>query len=245
MLELDYSDAPVPVREDLPAAHRRAFARLARPGTWWSGAERIAIADAVRGAEACSLCAQRRQALSPLALEGVHDHDGTLPDAAVEAIHQITIDPGRLSRAWFEKTLAAGLSDARYVEVVGVVVTVLSVDRFCRALGVPLRPLPAALPGDPSRRRPVGALPEGAWVPMIKESRAKGDEAGLYGSRRTGNVIRALSLVPDEVRGLLDLSAAHYLTPEQMLDLTAGRSLDRRQIELLAGRVSALNECFY
>ncbi len=112
MLELDYSDAPVPVREDLPAAHRRAFARLARPGTWWSGAERIAIADAVRGAEACSLCAQRRQALSPLALEGVHDHDGTLADAAVEAIHQITIDPGRLSRAWFEKTLAAGLSDA-------------------------------------------------------------------------------------------------------------------------------------
>jgi hypothetical protein len=247
MLELDYSDAPVPVREDLPAAHRRAFERLARPGAWWSGAERIAIAVAVRGAEAetCSLCQQRRQALSPLALEGVHDHDGALPDAAVEAIHQIALDPGRLSRAWFEKTLAGGLSDGHYVEIVGVVVTVLSIDRFCRALGVSPRPLPEALPGEPSRRRPAGALPEGAWVPMIKESRAKGEEAGLYGTPRTGNVIRALSLVPDEVRGLLDLSAAHYLTPEQMLDLAAGRSLDRRQIELLAGRVSALNECFY
>jgi len=29
------------------------------------------------------------------------------------------------------------------------------------------------------------------------------------------------------------------------MDLTAGRSLDRAQIELIAGRVSALNECFY
>jgi alkylhydroperoxidase family enzyme len=244
-VELDYSDAPIPVREDLPASHRRAFERLARPGTWWSGEERIAIAEAVRGAGSCSLCARRRDALSPLAVDGVHDHAGVLPDAAVEVIHQVTLDPGRLSRSWFEKALAGGLSDARYVEIVGVVVTVLSVDRFCRALGVAPRALPEPVPGEPTQRRPSGALPEGAWVPMIKESRAKGEEAGLYGGPRTGNVIRALSLVPDEVRGLLDLSAAHYLTPNQMLDLDAGRCLDRRQIELLAGRVSALNECFY
>ncbi len=126
-----------------------------------------------------------------------------------------------------------------------MVVTVLSIDRFCRALGIPVRTLPEPVPGEPSRYRPPGALPEDAWVPMIKESRAQGREAGLYPTPRTGNVIRALSLVPDEVRGLLDLSAAHYLSSEQMLDLDAGRSLDRRQIELVAGRVSALNECFY
>jgi hypothetical protein len=47
------------------------------------------------------------------------------------------------------------------------------------------------------------------------------------------------------VRTLKDLSAAHYLSPEKMVDLTAGRSLDRSQMELIAGRVSALNECFY
>jgi hypothetical protein len=57
--------------------------------------------------------------------------------------------------------------------------------------------------------------------------------------------MRAMSLVPDEVRGLVDLSAAHYLAPTAMMDLSAGLSLDRAQIELIAGRVSALNECFY
>jgi AhpD family alkylhydroperoxidase len=30
-----------------------------------------------------------------------------------------------------------------------------------------------------------------------------------------------------------------------MMDLGAGRALDRAQMELIAGRVSALNECFY
>jgi hypothetical protein len=30
-----------------------------------------------------------------------------------------------------------------------------------------------------------------------------------------------------------------------MTDLTRGRSIDRTQMELIAGRVSALRECFY
>jgi hypothetical protein len=81
---------------------------------------------------------------------------------------------------------------------------------------------------------------------MIPAAAATGPEADLYPRvPKVPNVVRALSLVPDEVRGLLDLSAAHYLSPAQMMDLSAGRALDRLQIELLAGRVSALNECFY
>jgi alkylhydroperoxidase family enzyme len=245
MRDFEYGDAPVPVRADLRAAHRRAWERLARPGTWWTGPERLAIAAEVRQAAHCALCRERSKALSPLHVAGKHEHLGALSEAAVEVIHQVTRDPARLSKTWFEKTLAGGLSDAQYVEIVGVVVTVVSIDSFCRGIGVPLRPLPEPQPGDPSRYRPPGALPEGAWVPMIRERRARGAEADLYSTFRTGNVIRALSLVPDEVRGLQDLSAAHYLSPEQVIDLRARRALDRAQIELVAGRVSALNECFY
>jgi hypothetical protein len=59
-------------------------------------------------------------------------------------------------------------------------------------------------------------------------------------------VIRALSLVPDEVRQLLDLSAAQYLSAPQMMQFGRDfRSISRAQIELVAGRTSALNECFY
>jgi hypothetical protein len=246
MSEITYDSAPVPVREDLPAAHRRAWQRLAEPGTWWTGAERVAIAAEVRNARKCRLCAERRAALSPDGVSGKHDALGALPPAALEVVHRLTADNGRLSRAWFEKTLAAGLDDVHYVETIGVVVTVVSIDSFCRGIGVPVHPLPEPVPGEPSRRRPTGARAERAWVPMISERRATGPEAGLYGGiPRTGNVIRAMSLVPDEVRGLMDLSAAHYLAPNAMMDLSAGLSLDRAQIELIAGRVSALNECFY
>jgi hypothetical protein len=243
---LDYHDAPVPVRVDLVAAQSRAWERLARPGSWWTGAERVAIAAELRHAAGCALCRRRREALSPLAVAGQHDSLGALPEAAVEAIHQVANDPGRLSRVWFEKLLAAGLGDAPYVELLGVVVTVLSIDRFARALGLSPRPLPEPRPGEPARRRPAGAQAGEAWVPMIPAAAATGPEADLYPRvPKVPNVVRALSLVPDEVRGLLDLSAAHYLSPAQMMDLSAGRALDRLQIELLAGRVSALNECFY
>jgi alkylhydroperoxidase family enzyme len=243
--EISFAEAPVPMREDIPAAHGRAWKRLAEPGTWWNGAERVAIAAEVRQAPHCSLCKERKAALSPQAVEGRHQRLGTLPEAAVEVVHQVVTDPGRLSRTWFEKTLATGLSDAQYVEIVGVVVSVVSIDALCRGLGVPPHPLPEPLPGEPSRRRPPQAEPEGAWVPMIGQGRASGAEADLFGGARTGNVIRALSLVPDEVRALRDLSAAHYLPERQMTDLGAGRALDRAQMELIAGRVSALNECFY
>jgi hypothetical protein len=51
--------------------------------------------------------------------------------------------------------------------------------------------------------------------------------------------------VPEALRTLTDLGAAHYMTPAEMLDLRHGCSLERAQMELLAGRVSAVRECFY
>ena len=33
----------LPIREDLAAAHARAWELIARPGTWWDGAARVAI----------------------------------------------------------------------------------------------------------------------------------------------------------------------------------------------------------
>lgn len=245
MTSLSYATASAPVRDDIIAAQSRAWDRLAAPGTWWTGPERVAIAQEMRNAFQCRSCRARKAALSPAAIAAEHDAATALPAPAVDAIHRITTDPARLTRAWFERTQAAGLADAPYVELLGVVVTVLSIDAFCRGLGVPLHPLPAARAGEPSRRRPPQAVRDVAWVPMIPAGGATGDEADLWPRGRAPNVVRALSLVPDEVRTLADLGAAHYLAFDEMMDLTAGRSLDRRQIELVAGRVSALRECFY
>ena len=124
----------------------------------------------------------------------------------------------------------------------------VSIDSFAHAIGVALRPLPEAIDGEPDHYEPE-RIERGAdaWVPMVPAQNAGTAEADLWVSGRTGNVIRAMSLVPEEVRTLADLSAAHYL-PHKLVrkaGVDAGRALNRSQIELVAGRVSALNECFY
>ncbi len=241
-----FQSTPVTVRDDLLGAHRLVWERIARPGTWWSGAQRVALAAETRHASRCDLCRRRKAALSPSAVEGRHDALGELPDAVVDIVHRIRTDPGRLTREWFREAIASGLTDAQYVEIVGVVVWVVGADTFARAIGAPPAPLPEPLPGEPSRRRPAGATDQGAWVPMIAPEDASGPEAELYGEGRfVPNVRRALSLVPAEARGFGDVGSVHYFAIDDMMDLTRQRAITRPQIELLAARVSALNQCFY
>ena len=241
------------VREDLRAAQDRYWRRLARPGANWSGAERVAIAREARHASGCVFCGRLRAALSPHALDGAHDvapgNAEVLPTPAVDAVHRIVNDASRLTRAWYEQTLSEGLTDGEYVELVGTVVSVLSIDAFCRAIGVPLHPLPEPEPGAASGYRPATAAQDGeSWVPMVPFDNSGTPEEDLWPAKRTGNVIRALSLAPDEVRTLNDLGGAHYIDHGFVRDPSATRAdgaLTRAQIELVAGRVSILNDCFY
>ena len=79
---------------------------------------------------------------------------------------------------------------------------------------------------------------------MIPEGSPEGDE--LYGGP-TVNVVRALSRVPAEVRSWMRVAGTQYVHVSIIEDMGApdDRAIDRPQIELVAGRVSALNECFY
>jgi len=241
------------VRDDLTAAQARYWRRLGRPGANWNGAERVAIARETRHAAGCGFCRRLRKALSPHALIGTHDvhpaNDGLLSAPAVDAVHRIVNDASRLTRQWYERTLSDGLSDAAYVELVGTVVSVLSIDSFCRAISVPLHSLPEPAPGDASGYRPATATHDGeSWVPMVPFDNSGTPESDLWPANRTGNVIRALSLAPDEVRTLHDLGGAHYIDHGLVRDPSASRNggaLTRAQIELVAGRVSILNDCFY
>jgi hypothetical protein len=246
MHDISYSTARVPVRADFAAAHNRFWKRLAAPGAWWTGAQRVAMAGEVRQARTCTLCKDRKAALTPAAVQGQHDCLDLLPEPAVEVIHRVVTDPGRLSRTWFQSILAAGLSEEQYVEIIGTLVAMVSIDSFCRGIGVPLHPLPEPQEGEPSRYRPPGARSEDAWVAMIPVEHATGQEADLYDGLPVGNVIRAMSLVPDEVRTLKDLSTAHYLPTGSVRNPSAATgTLNRMQMELVAGRVSALRQCFY
>jgi hypothetical protein len=243
----EYEESPYAIREDIKTEHRAFWQRLAAPGCWWTGAERIAIAGEVRCATRCSFCAARKQALSPYAMAGSHDHQGLLPDVAVDAVHRIVTDQSRITQAWVDDNAQNGLSNEAYVELAGLVVALFSIDEFHRGLGLPLEALPEPAAGEPSNYRPAQAIREVGFVPMIPQDGATGDESDLWQNGRSANVLRALTLVPDALRDWKRLASAQYLSIEGMGNFTQpeDRSINRMQIELVAGRVSAINECFY
>ncbi|MCR9277076.1 MAG: hypothetical protein NXH85_03805 [Pseudomonadaceae bacterium] len=235
------------IRPDIAHSHRQIWRQLARPGCWWSGPERTAIAQESRNARHCPACVERKSALSPDAPTGPHNATTDLPDVVVDTVHRITTDPSRLSAAWLSRINEEGLTTEAYVELLGIIVAVISIDGFHRALGLPLEPLPAAESGEASGYRPPGAKDSGAWVPTVQPEDAGPNESDLYPGGRTGNVISAMSLVPDAVRMLITLSDAHYI-PMHCVPVpgdNGGRALTRSQIELIAGRVSSISECFY
>ncbi len=232
-----YADSAWSIPDRIREAHIRSWDRLATPGEWWSGAERVSIAAESRRASAL--------------VDGLPDPGPgptELPEAAVFAVHKLIGDLPGVTLEWYEETInAEGMSDARYIELMGVLVHVWSVDEFHRALGLELEPLPDPNPGEPTRRRPEGLADHGSWPSTIAAEDVAESEADIYaGMSRAPNVLAALSLHPDSVRWLNDLFEAHYLSWEDMGDMdTRVRALTRPQLELMASRVSALNECFY
>ena len=85
------------------------------------------------------------------------------------------------------------------------------------------------------------------FVPTVPPDGSVGNESDLWPPGRTANVVRALSAVPNAVRDWRALGAAQYLSFAGMQNFVQGgnRAINRMQTELVAGRVSAVNECFY
>lgn len=248
MTAFAYENLAYPIRSDIPKTNRAIWDHLARAGCWWTGAERVAMAAEVRCARSCALCRKRKTSLAPDSVEGEHDDHGQLPPPVVEAVHRLATDSGRLKKTWFDGLIENGLTDAMYVEIVAVVAVVLAVDEFHHALGLPLEPLPDPIAGEPSRYRPPGAKPADAWVPVILAEDAVGEEADLYGGgNRIVNVVSALSLIPDSVRMADRILNTYYVFGADMPNLSknSGRALKRSQMEFIAARVSAMNDCFY
>ena len=247
MQAFSYTQSPYKIREDLGQAYREFWARLAKPGSWWTGAQRVAIARESRNAVNCGFCNQRKQALSPYSFAGEHEHDGLLEPVAVDAVHRIITDQARITLSYVQNNQAEGLSKEQYVELAGIVVVTFSIDEFNRALDLPLEPLPEPEDGEPTHYRPAHAVEGTGFVPMIPADGNNGDEADLWPQGVDANVLRAFSVVPDAVRDWLQMGNAQYLSMAGMEVFAGdtGRSIDRMQIELVAARVSSINECFY
>lgn len=233
------------MRMGLTESHERAWAAIAAPGTWLTGARRVALAAEIRHAHGCAQCARLKAALSPN-VPGEHDSLGTLNAAEVELVHRVVCDPGRLTESWAQSVLAKGLAEGEYIEIVGVIAMVMMIDTFHRALSLPERALPAPQPGEPTRYTPPGARKQAAWLALVEPEDAVPADGPLYPHPRVGYIYRALSLVPQSVRDYWALAFEHYLPSEFVYKFDRSiRAISRPQTEVLAARVSALHQCAY
>jgi hypothetical protein len=223
------------VRDDLREAHQQTWRQIGSPGDAWGAAARINMVRAARDALECRLCARRKAALSPMLHGGAHDGTAVLPEAAIDFIHRLVSDPGRLTKSVFDQVTTSGITPAAYVEMVSVVTSSVIIDTLHQALGYPRPALPSPLDGEPSGELNMQTVDVGAWVPVAD---APADVAAT-GLPTVPNIVRAMGLVPGAVALFFGTFRPHYALRDIPL------SISQAQAEFVAARVSALNECFY
>lgn len=205
-----------------------AWSALGHPGAWWTGPERLAIAATARRAAPRPVW-DRAPDLASLGRR-VPDGDTLSPFVAGLA-ERIAVEPSSLSRDEVQG-IASELGDAAYAELASIVCQVVAIDHLAAAEGAPERAFPDPVAGEPSRTRPAGMADVGGHIEM--EAEAVGPNVG-----------RSLSLAGADHERWRNLVFSMYSGVEFFEMVWADRALSRPQVELLAARTSALNECFY
>ena len=235
-----YADSKYPVREDVAELHAEQFNRLGAPGTWGTAAQRIAIVNEARkaGYEAGVVEKPDNAGAEP---------DVPLPEVVKRVVHRMALAPKDMNQNFYNDAISDGLADVEYVEILGLLARFTCFDVFARGIGVPLRPMPEPQSGEPSQERPAEAVQEKAWVPTIPA----GPDGGEFGLALFGPwqpyIMRGISLVPDEYRQHHALEEVQYMPSKNFMefDYQHHEGLSRPQAEIVASRVSVLNECFY
>ncbi|SDX98939.1 hypothetical protein SAMN05661080_01950 [Modestobacter sp. DSM 44400] len=210
-MSFELADAVLPVPDRVGEELRREWQRLAAPGTWLTGRQRLAVAAEARTARTFA------------------DAHSELPEPLIEAAQSVSAAAHLITREWVVDLVARGVTIEQYVEVVGVVSRLAAVDSYLRGIGAQEEPLPEPTPGRPTGEHENRVRWRQAFVPTAPEDGAR----------------FALSAVPVEEHARDQLHAVLYLSTEQMADFTYRGVLSRAQMELLAARVSLLNDCFY
>jgi hypothetical protein len=212
----------IDVREDIADAHRQTWDALAQAGAFWSGVDRLEIAKQARAARS-----QRKE------LAFNRSYPATqLTAQAIEATRKIAADAGKIDRAWASQQVAS-LGAAAYAELVSIVAAVSAIDAFCEALGRTHEPLPEPHGGSCHAAQAESAIDIGGYLPMVDPWEGP-------------NVSRALSLVPSANQLFMNNVRSMYGgNGGGFNDMVWNGPLSRPQTELLAARVSSINECFY
>ncbi len=209
------------VRDDLVDAHRQSLAHVASPGSRLTAARRVQIAEVARDAY--------------LASDPSPPWVRPYGDPALDVAYRLARHAGTITEQWYEQVITEGMHPLEWVEIVGVVIATLPPIAFARGVGIALPDFPSPSAGEPTGREAAELAPAKLnWVPVA----APADQ--------TASVVQALSALPDEWDNLWRLAAAQYMSDRQMDDPLWNRgTLSRPQMELVAGRLSRIRECFF
>ena len=237
-----YSDTNLPVPAAVESLHEDELLSFARAGTWGTARQRTMIAAEARKAR---VEAGVQESVGDEALA----ESAELPEPARRLAREVALGGIGIDRKVCEQTQAEGLSEGAYVEVVGLVARLAHLDVFARGIGVPSRTLAEPVEDKaPSMQHPSVSKNEGFFTASIPSAPEGGDLAlELFGSEPAPNIVRSLSLVPDEARRLNNVINTEYFSAETIFNLTHSslKAISRPQIELVAAKISALNQCFY
>ena len=217
-----YRNSGFEVKNEIVNTHRESWRAISKAGSFWCGKDRVQIAEQARSARL-----QRRE------LPFNRSHPScSIPSAALETAHTIAADAHKIDKSWAD-TQIKQLGSCAYVEIASIVATVSAIDAFSEALGRDHEEFPVPLPGEPSSVQDPKVADIGAYVPMVDPWQGP-------------NVARAFSLVPAANQLFFSNVQQMYASGgDGFSKMVWTGPLTRPQAELLAARVSSVNECFY
>ena len=235
-----YEKTVVPIRKKIESLHENQAQSLVKSGTWLTGFERSYLAKLARAV------IQGQESLREPSENGDGNHPTLEP--ASKVVTQVAAGGKHITRETLDDALRSGLSEEEYVETVGVTSRAVSLDIFCEGIGIPVLALGEPSNQTPTRKKSKNAVSEGAWLNTIPSGPEGGSEGSeLYGELVAPFIFRALSLVPEEARHVIDLVTLQYVPGQELMNFKFSyeESFGRRETELVAGRTSAINGCFY
>ena len=214
------------VPEEVIQSFEIVWQNLGKPGAWWTGQQRIEIAKEVRNSSQPTLF-ERVNDLSGYS----HQETESLSPYVRAVVRKIAYQSSTIDRDAYNRIVDV-LGQDRYAELAAIVTQVVPIFTLADILGYPREKLPTAHEGIPTKERPEGLVNDVAFLPT-------------FSPRGLPHVAVSLSLAQaDNARRMLLVRSMYSGTNFGEM-VWEHRSLSRQQIELVAARTSAINECFY
>ena len=175
-----------------------ALVGLASPGSFFTGAERIAFAEHARVAR------------------GLTTTGPTLPPVVAAAVERVAVKAMDSRSTDVDAWVADGREVESYVEMVSVVALISSIDSYRVGVGAPLDSLPEPVPGEPVPAVDERAVKSNSWVPTVGVALAPTAMSSLPAEGAIKRPLAATLYLTDEYVHKYDVEPGRELTRPQM-----------------------------